>query len=442
MAHKAAYQTKPLESWRKAKELRVELYREIAESRYPGSGKLLVSGGTESFIGLPAGLGSYVFFGGEPYAASLAASDQRFALECQEAVEARNLARDACAYMRNYLGSLFLDRYLFGGPFPRPDLLLQTHICDTHAKWYQLVGEIEGIPYFAVDFVPLRWDETDEGKAQKMDYLASQLLDAIEWMEKVTGRPYQEDRLVEAIENECRSTSLWAECCVLNQAIPATMDEKSMYSLYIIAVLMRHRRQAVEFYRELRDEIRDRVDNQIAAVATERCRILHDSQPPWHALHIFRYLERYGAVAVGSNYDFGLSGGWYFREGEPLRPAVPPMDEGVPLRTREDAVRVMARWWLEHNLVVRGLRFSGPGKNALMVQMVKEWRCGGAMIHLNRGCEGAAMGQMEVRLALVQAGIPVMTYEGNMADPGEFDEARTLARIDSFMESMGLRLLA
>ncbi|HLB12887.1 MAG TPA: benzoyl-CoA reductase, bzd-type, subunit O [Dehalococcoidia bacterium] len=441
MASKALYKTKPLESWRKAKELRLDFYREIAESRSPGAAKLLISGGTESFIALPAGLGDYVFFGGEPYAASLAASDPKFALECQEAVEAKHMARDACAYMRNYLGSLLLDRYLFGGPFPRADLLLQTHICDTHAKWYQIVRELEGIPYFAVDFVPLRWEETEEGKRQKIDYLSTQLLDAIEWMEQSTGRAYQDDLLIEAVENECLSTALWAECCMLNQATPATMDEKSMYSLYIIAVLMRHRRESVEFYRMLLDELKDRVADQIAAVPTERCRILHDSQPPWHALHIFRYLERYGAVAVGSNYDFGLSGGWYFKEGELLRPATPPMVRGVAFRTREDAVRAMAGWWLGHNLVVRGLRFSGPGKNALMVQMAREWHCDGAMIHLNRGCEGAAMGQMEARLALAQAGFPVMTYEGNMADPGEFDEARTLARIDTFMESMGLRML-
>ena len=63
------------------------------------------------------------------------------------------------------------------------------------------------------------------------------------------------------------------------------------------------------------------------------------------------------------------------------------------------------------------------------------------MIHLNRGCEGLAVGQMEIRLALAEAGIPVMTYEGNVGDPREFDEGRTLARIDAFMESVGLKLL-
>jgi len=31
-----------------------------------------------------------------------------------------------------------------------------------------------------------------------------------------------------------------------------------------------------------------------------------------------------------------------------------------------------------------------------------------------------------------------MTFEGNMGDEREFDEARTTARIDAFMETLGL----
>jgi benzoyl-CoA reductase subunit B len=46
---------------------------------------------------------------------------------------------------------------------------------------------------------------------------------------------------------------------------------------------------------------------------------------------------------------------------------------------------------------------------------------------------------MENRLGLIEAGVPVMTYEGNMADEKEFDERRTVSRIDSFMETLGLK---
>jgi len=34
-----------------------------------------------------------------------------------------------------------------------------------------------------------------------------------------------------------------------------------------------------------------------------------------------------------------------------------------------------------------------------------------------------------------------MTFEGNMGDEREFDESRTMARIDAFMESLELERL-
>ena len=52
-----------------------------------------------------------------------------------------------------------------------------------------------------------------------------------------------------------------------------------------------------------------------------------------------------------------------------------------------------------------------------------------------------AFGQMENRLALLKAGYPVVTYEGNMADPREFDEVQALDRIEAFLQSLGLQKL-
>ena len=40
-------------------------------------------------------------------------------------------------------------------------------------------------------------------------------------------------------------------------------------------------KESKDFYYELRDEVRDRVKRGIAAVATERFRVMIDSQPPW-----------------------------------------------------------------------------------------------------------------------------------------------------------------
>ena len=61
------------------------------------------------------------------------------------------------------------------------------------------------------------------------------------------------------------------------------------------------------------------------------------------------------------------------------------------------------------------------------------------MIHLNRGCEGTAVGQMELRRYLADKNIPALTYEGNLADEREFDLERTIDKIDTFMETVDLK---
>ena len=75
----------------------------------------------------------------------------------------------------------------------------------------------------------------------------------------------------------------------------------------------------------------------------------------------------------------------------------------------------------------------------MMVRIAKEWKLDGVMLHYNRGCEGLSVGIAENRLGIQAAGYPVMTFEGNMGDEREFDEARTVGRIDTFMESLGIK---
>ena len=77
-----------------------------------------------------------------------------------------------------------------------------------------------------------------------------------------------------------------------------------------------------------------------------------------------------------------------------------------------------------------------------MIRIAKEWKLDGVMLHYNRGCEGLTIGIAENRLALLEAGYPVMTFEGNMGDEREFDRAKTVSRIDTFMETLKLRKLA
>jgi benzoyl-CoA reductase subunit B len=276
-----------------------------------------------------------------------------------------------------------------------------------------------------------------EVPAHAVDYVVNQCLDAIEWMEQVTGRTYNDELLRKAIYNHMRATSNWASICELQRTVPAPLDEKTMYSLYVHGTLGKASQWCADFYEELLAEVQDRVERGIAAVPNETVRVMSDTQPPWGFLKVFRYLEQFGCVSIGSLYTFGLIGQWELKpDGTWGAKAMPESIDAIPTE-REAMLREYVRW--EFNKPEWQHFYHPKLKSAMMIKIARDWQLNGIMLHYNRGCEGLTVGIAENRLALQEAGFPVMTFEGNMGDEREFDEARTMSRIDSFMETLGIK---
>jgi len=78
-------------------------------------------------------------------------------------------------------------------------------------------------------------------------------------------------------------------------------------------------------------------------------------------------------------------------------------------------------------------------KSYIMEKIYHQWHCDGVMMHFNRGCEGLSINVAESRRHMAEKGIPVVSYEGNMADDREFDLAEVTGRIDTFIETLGLK---
>jgi benzoyl-CoA reductase subunit B len=210
-----------------------------------------------------------------------------------------------------------------------------------------------------------------------------------------------------------------------------------MYSLYVLATLSKSSQWCADFYDELYEEVKDRVARGIAAVPNEKCRMMSDTQPPWSFLKIFRYLETYGAVSIGSLYTFALEGIWEDKPDGSWGGRSLPWEKGIEMNTRDQVLRLYADWNLSKP---QWQHFFDPRlKTEMMLRIIKEWEVDGVMLHLNRGCEGLSLGIMENRGGIAKAGVPIMTFEGNMGDEREFDEGRVQARVDAFMEQLGLR---
>lgn len=429
------YKTAPWECWQKAKDLRTVYFKRYAQAREKG---ILRTGGSMLFFPLPAGLGDFIHLHSEPYGLAVG-SNPELSQRCTEAVEARGYARDLCAYMRNYWGSVFLNEYVLGGPFPEPDFYFQMHNCDSHAKWYQVIKEHLGIPVLAIDYPVGPRYQREQGR---FEYLFTQLQEAIPWMEKVTGRKFDDEKFIEALRTFFLTQCLWGEICLLNRAIPSTMDIKTMHVFQGISALIAHEKESLEFHRMLLDEVKYRVKEGIAEIPNERCRLMHDNQPPWFFLAMYRFLQSYGAVAVISLYLLFLTGTVEVKEDGTFEPMKTPEQQGKKMKTREDALRLLAEWHLRRHTWTSSLICEAQEKSEWQINIARNYKVDGVIMHLNRGCEEITSHQKQTRLALINAGYPVAVYEGNMADRREFDEGQTLKRLTVFMESLGLRKLS
>jgi benzoyl-CoA reductase subunit B len=434
---KGRWETKGLDCWPQFKEFLKGRYEAVATAH--DQGLLTVLGTQEGGIQEALGGGDHNF-GGEPYGATCAYMG--LSVEFMEAAEAKGFARDTCAYCRINLGAMYLDKYAFGGTFPKVDFGMRKHTCDTHAKWSLLHSEYLKVPYLVIDGAPGNEFDSEQSLKNKAEYHIAQQLDAIEEIEKLTGREFNDEIYIQSVYNNYRCRNLWAQVCILNQNIPAPLDQKSMYTLFEVAFHNSVRKGAVELMETLRDEVEDRVKNKIAAVATERFRIGYVSQPPYYALRIFRYLEKYGAVAIGSRYCFGIGEGTTMvQDGKEV--PIPTLEEqGIVLKTREDAVRAAVnQTHLAEEIRGGDFRYCGHRTRESLLRLIREWHCDAAIMHFNRGCQGWGIGEPQLRLALLENDIPTLTFEGNVADSREWDDARSLARLDAFFESQGLEKL-
>jgi benzoyl-CoA reductase subunit B len=85
------WESKPLQCWQKAKELRLNFYKEFVTANQEGKLVNVACGLVPQ--ALIAGFGDFLHLQGEPYGASCG-FDQRFSEEVIDAFEAKGFARD------------------------------------------------------------------------------------------------------------------------------------------------------------------------------------------------------------------------------------------------------------------------------------------------------------------------------------------------------------
>ncbi|MFC2021306.1 2-hydroxyacyl-CoA dehydratase [Chloroflexota bacterium] len=435
---KRTYETRPLDCWAKAKELRRNFYRNEVDARERGLFLVDAFNSYNTIAGIPNCHTILL----QPYGASIAAEGNKFARECRAVSEGMGYGRDQCGYMLNWTGALNSNRGLLGKEFHQRDFAVaESNYCDCNSKHSQVLAEFQGIPHNWTDMVGYYGEPDAERDEARIEYLVTQQLELIEWLEKITGQEFDHENFIETAKGQMRLAAFRADTLACLQHIPSPIDQKSLYSLLPLGSLVRSHQQETEaFWKSVRDEMRWRVENNIAAVATERFRWVELEPPPWFFLRYYRYMEEYGAVCLGTMYQQVR---WEEQpDGTWTRPPT-PLERGDPFGSSEDVIRARIR---ERN---GGTGSQPVGHGARHEQYIDRflrnywaYKCNGAFLTLHRSGLGCVFGMREVALRLQEEGIPYAHYEtSHPGDRCDLDESRMLEQLDTFMETQGLRKL-
>jgi benzoyl-CoA reductase subunit B len=420
------YPTAPIESWVKGKELRRLHFRRTWEAA--SQGRPIIMGVHEGLLGYLAGWEPYANPSYGPYYTALMRNPSELT-KVLETFEAQGHPREICSSMRCYLGQLYAGlstRSPTGGTI-KPDLVFQITTCHTMAQTGQLFAEKLGVPYLSLDqpFI-------DSPNAR--EYEVAQLQEGIEFMEKATGRKYDDERLIEGTINEWDCMLHWARISKMCQNIPAPADLRQLWSLRMPFISMRHTSQAVEYAHMLYDEMRHRVERGISARGFECMRFLHEGFPPFHFIDILKQPYEYGAIYVTC--ENNLAHGIWERKPDGTWVVGKSLEEmGRVPRSREDALRLQVELYQACTLSSTWYPRRRPEE---AVRRAQDWHCDAAIIGLDRGCHGYATSILETKMALQNAGCPVGSYEHAQADPRDFSLPHVLDGLEAFMESLGL----
>jgi benzoyl-CoA reductase/2-hydroxyglutaryl-CoA dehydratase subunit BcrC/BadD/HgdB len=392
-----------LEASQKMKDLMTRYY--IGAKMAEGSDKKIAwitSGGPVEFLIAADIIPIYP----ENHGAMLGAS--RMSVELCEVAEGLGYSRDLCSYARGDIGSAITKKSPIGG-LPRPDFLLAcNNICGTVLKWYQALSRLFNVPLFFLDTPFVHHKLVPES----LLYVRRQFEELISFLESQTHKKFDRDRLTEVVRYSGESAVLWK--AVLNQCAhrPSPMSCFDAFINMAPIVTLRGTKEVSDFYREMKNELQERIARGISAVPAERFRLLWDNIPIWYKMREHSDLfASYGACLVADTY----TNAWVF--------------EG--LETEDPLVG------LAHAYTTAYLNISIDLMVERVVELLSRFAVDGLVIHSNRSCKPYSLGQYDIqRIIRERTGIPSVVIEADMTDARAYSDAQVRTRVEAFMETL------
>jgi benzoyl-CoA reductase/2-hydroxyglutaryl-CoA dehydratase subunit BcrC/BadD/HgdB len=383
-------------------------YRDLANAKQEGRPVVWITSMAPvemvyAFDGIP--------FFPENYAALC--SSRKLAAEFCEAAEARGFSQDLCAYALCMFGSIYENRGAFGDEgVAKPDILLATEgACATHPKWWEAMQRHFNCPLVIVD-AAYAVDSETLSEHQK-SYLVGELKSAAASMEEHTKKKFDIDKLREVVALSDRASELWDQIDEFRKAVPTPISQIDVFTCLFPLVTLKGTKEAVEFYVQLRDEVKERADNGIGFVPDEKFRLIWDLFPIYHNMRLLNYFAEFGAAFVTDLYGNAFSG---------------RLDSSDPFGS------------LAERYLSFFMRSASLGKAEIYKKRALEYSVDGIVFHSNRCCRCFTAEQPDVgNILREELGLPSMMFGANMVDPRGYDDVQVKAQVESFIEMLESR---
>jgi benzoyl-CoA reductase subunit B len=333
-------------------------------------------------------------------------------------------SEDVCTYVKSDIGMLKSGNVgPTGKRLPNPDLLLLSYTgCFTFLKWFELLREEYNAPV-AMLHVPYQGDGkiTDSMRQYVVEQLKKKIIPTLE---NITGKAYDEDRLKEILTRSAKAEDnlVWVLQSAKRRPSPIDAYFGGVYYIGPIFTAFRGTEDAVLYYKELREEIEQRIAAGAGPVTPEgemteeKYRIVVEGPPNWTSFRQFwKMFVDEGAVVVASTYT--KVGGVYdlgFRH-----------DPTHPLETLAD---YCLGCYTNLNL---------PSRVDMISRYVKEYQADGFLINSVKSCNSFSAGQLHMlREVEGRVGKPGGFIESDLVDPRYFSAANIKNRLESYFQML------
>jgi bcr-type benzoyl-CoA reductase subunit B len=342
----------------------------------------------------------------ENHGAMIGAS--KMGVDLCEKAEEMGYSRDLCSYARSDISCATVNGGPIGG-LPKPDMLICcNNICGTVLKWYEIQARYYDIPLFILD-TPFCHTEYSE-EAQK--YVRRQIEEYIVFLEKVCGRKMDYAKMDKVGRLSVEGQRLWQAVLDTATNSPSPITAFDAFFHLALIVTLRGTRIAVDYYKNLLEEMNQKVEKGIGAISNERYRLLWDNLPIWYRLRwLSNKFADYDASLVADTYTTAWCG------------TVKYIDVDKFLDSMAEA----------YSRVYLNIGIDEMAQN--VIEMIDKYNVDGFVIHSNRSCKPYSLGQYDI-LKIVQRerDIPCLVIEADMVDERNFTESQIATRIDAFME--------